>query len=154
MVAEIYWGVHINSCNSLELNRDANFPDGTLLLSLRLYVSVSSDAWDLLPESTFAIFYGLTAGLWTPDHEPVASSIAAFASRTLCNVPRSFRCWKGLSEGNERCCRCTRVSDCAATRIIAFAKIQRREFSIQKIISGGKTLHTSSTNNNTSMSGR
>ena len=99
-------------------------------------------------------FDGLTAGLWTPDHEPVALSIAAFASRTLCNVPRSFRCWKGLSEGNERCCRCTRVSDCAATRIIAFAKIQRREFSIQKIISGGKTLHTSFTNNNTSTSGR
>ena len=105
-------------------------------------------------KAPFPFFHGLTAGLCTLDHEPVASSIAAFASRALCNVPRSFRCWKGLVEGNERCCRCTRVSDCAATRIIAFAKIQRREFSILKIISGGKTLHTSYTNNNTSVSGR
>ena len=92
----------------------------------------------------FSSFDGLTVGLWTLDHEPVASSTVALVSRTLCNVPRSFRCWKGFSEGNERCYRCTRGSDCAATRIIAFAKVQRREFSILKIISGGKTLHISS----------
>jgi hypothetical protein len=92
------------------------------------------------PGLLFSSFDGLTVGLWNPDHEPVASSTVAFVSRTLCNVPRSFRCWKGFSEGNERCYRCTRGSDCAATRIIAFAKVQRREFSIPKITSGGKNI--------------
>jgi hypothetical protein len=32
-------------------------PGGTLLLSLRLYVSVTSDAQDLLPESNFIRAY-------------------------------------------------------------------------------------------------